>query len=229
MVDAVVADMWAELMSRLGYVRFGAQGSDIGADVTSQLGLRHADQVAGVHLSAVTFPTPPEPWTDAEAAFLDSARGYSAEEGAYSALQATKPQTLGAGLNDSPAGLAAWVVEKFRTWSDSGGDVETRFSRDRLLTNLTIYWVTETITSSTRMYWDYRHHVACPTPRVPVPSAFANFDNGCRSPGRAPRELAERYFNVTQWTDYPRGGHFPASEEPELLASDIREFFRPLR
>jgi pimeloyl-ACP methyl ester carboxylesterase len=229
MVDAVVADMWAELMSRLGYVRFGAQGSDIGADVTSQLGLRHADQVAGVHLSAVTFPTPPEPWTDAEAAFLDSARGYSAEEGAYSALQATKPQTLGAGLNDSPAGLAAWVVEKFRTWSDSGGDVETRFSRDRLLTNLTIYWVTETITSSTRMYWDYRHHVGDPTPKVPVPSAFANFDNGYRSPGRAPRELAERYFNVTQWTDYPRGGHFPASEEPELLASDIREFFRPLR
>lgn len=230
MVNTVVADMWCELMRRLVH-RFAAHGSDIGAGVTSRLGLQHPEHVAGIHLSAVGFPIPPEPWTVAEAAYFATAQAYSAEEGAYSALQSTKPQTLGYALNDSPAGLAAWVVEKFRAWSDSRGEVESRFSRDQMLTNLTIYWATETITSSTRLYWDYRHRgePLVSGERIPVPCGFALFANEHRSPGLPPRELAERYYTVARWTELPRGGHFPALEEPELLAADIREFFRPVR
>ena len=231
MVNSTVADMWSELMRRLGYDRFGAHGSDIGGGVTSRIGQQHPEAVVGLHLSAVGLPVPPQPWSDAETAYFDTAQAYSSEEGAYSALQSTKPQTLAYALNDSPAGLAAWIVEKFRAWSDCGGDVETRFSRDQLLTNLTVYWVTETIASSMRMYWDYRHRG---TPlavgkQIPVPCAFAIFGNEFRSPGRTPRDLAERYYTVTRWTEFTRGGHFPALEEPQLLAADIREFFRPLR
>jgi hypothetical protein len=122
-------------------------------------------------------------------------------------------------------------VEKFRAWSDCGGDVESRFSREQLLTNLTIYWVTQTITSSMRLYWDYRHHGAplVVGDPIPTPAGFAIFANEFRSPGRPLRELAERYYTVARWTEMPSGGHFPALEEPQLLAEDIRAFFRPLR
>lgn len=143
-------------------------------------------------------------------------------------LQATKPQTLAYGLNDSPAGLAAWIVEKFRSWSDCDGDVEKAFSKDELLTNVTLYWATETINSSFRLYYEATHN---PPPvnvneRIAVPAAFAIFPKDLVP---APREWAERFFTIERWTDMPRGGHFAAMEEPELLVEDIRAFARAWR
>lgn len=231
MVNTEIAGLWCMLMDVLGYQRFGAHGSDIGAGVTTRLALRYPDRVAGIHLSAPAFPIPPHPLTAAEQRYFEAEERWDMTEGAYSEIQATKPQTLGYGLTDSPAGLAAWVTEKFRAWSDCGGDVESRFTRDWLLTNLTIYWATQTITSSTRLYWDYRHHGTALAAGDPIrtPSGFAIFANEFRSPGRPPRELAERYYDVQRWTEPPHGGHFPALEEPELLARELREFFRPLR
>lgn len=229
--NRAIAGLWCKLMDSLGYRRFGAHGSDIGAGVTARLGLRHPDRIVGIHLSSPAFPVPPQPRTSAEQRFLAAEERWELSEGAYSAIHETKPQTLGYGLTDSPAGLAAWIIEKFRAWSDCGGDVESRFSRDWLLTNLTIYWATQTITSSTRLYWDYRHHgtpLTADDP-VPTPAGFAIFANDFCPPGRPPRELAERYYNVRRWTEFERGGHFPALEEPELLARELREFFRPFR
>ena len=199
--------------------------------MTSRLGRQHPDRLAGIHLSALSFAEPPEPWSPAEREYLAAVDRWDQAEGAYSEVQSTKPQTLGYGLTDSPAGLAAWIVEKFRAWSDCGGDVESRFTRDQLLTNLTIYWVTSTITSSVRHYYEYRRHGA-PLPAgtpIPVPAGFAIFANEYVPAGRPPRELAERYFTVNRWTELPRGGHFAALEEPALLAAEIRAFFRPLR
>jgi pimeloyl-ACP methyl ester carboxylesterase len=232
MLSADIADMWCRLMTDgLVYTRFGAHGSDIGAGVTVRLAKRHPNRVAGIHLSAWGSPEPPQPWSSAEREYLAVNQQWDRAEGAYSEIQGTKPQTVGYGLNDSPAGLAAWIVEKFRAWSDSGGDVESRFSRERLLTNLTIYWATGTITSSMRPYYEYRHHgtpLAADDP-IQVPTGFANFPNEFTPMGRLPRELAERYFTVTRWRDFPSGGHFPAREEPRLLAEEIRAMFRTLR
>ncbi|HEX5441365.1 MAG TPA: epoxide hydrolase, partial [Ktedonobacterales bacterium] len=142
--------------------------------------------------------------------------------------QSTRPQTLAYGLNDSPAGLAAWIVEKFRAWSDCGGDIASRFTRDELLTNITIYWVTQTINSSIRMYYEYDHS-SLPAPtgeRIAVPCGVALTTEAV---DRAPREWAERTYNIQRWTELPRGGHFLALEEPELLAHELRAFFRALR
>jgi pimeloyl-ACP methyl ester carboxylesterase len=149
-------------------------------------------------------------------------------EGAYDHLQATKPQTLGYGLNDSPAGLAAWIVEKYRSWSDCGGDVERRFTKDEILTQLTIYWVTETVNSANRLYFerDRAPRALGAEDRVRVPTAVAIFPGDIDKP---PREWGERVYDVRRWTEMPRGGHFAALEEPALLATDIREFFRSLR
>jgi pimeloyl-ACP methyl ester carboxylesterase len=148
-------------------------------------------------------------------------------ERGYSAIQSTKPQTAGYGLNDSPAGLAAWVLEKWRSWADSGGDLDGRFSRDFLLSTLTIYWATQTITSSMRDYFDNRWWGVAvgPDDFVNVPTAVAVFAHEFASEGTPPREWAERLYNVRRWTPMPRGGHFAAVEEPELLARDIVAFF----
>nr|WP_221381418.1 epoxide hydrolase family protein [Actinoplanes polyasparticus] len=229
MTKAAIADVWARLMQGLGYDRFGAHGSDVGGGVTVALGRQHPDRLLGLHLSAYTFPAPPEPWTPAERAFAEAQEHWHRTEGAYHAQQATKPQTLAFGLTDSPAGLAAWILEKFRAWSDCGGDLESRFSRDQLLTNLTVYWVTETINSSTRVYYEERQNPSPATAPVPVPAGFAVFPNEFVPEGRPPRELAERTFDVRRWTEHPHGGHFAALEEPAVLAEEIRAFFRPLR
>jgi pimeloyl-ACP methyl ester carboxylesterase len=233
MLESTVADMWRRLMTDgLGYTRFGAHGSDAGSGVTIELGLRHPDHLIGIHLSAFYLYPPPEPWPPAVREFVEASRRERAEDVAYSRMQATKPRTVAYGLNDSPAGLAAWVVDLFRAFSDCGGDLESRFRRDLLLTNLTIYWVTATIGPSMHGYYDVEHFATPPPPgsRVEVPSGFAVFADSYR-PGtaRPPRELADHFFNVTRWTDMPRGGHFAALEEPQLLAEEIREFFRPLR
>ncbi len=226
-----VADLWAKLMTeKLGYLRFGAQGGDIGAGVTSRLGFAHPENLTGIHLTSVTRPTPylgpgARELSDAEKAHLDQREKWQQAEGGYSHIQGTKPQTLSYGLNDSPAGLAAWIVEKYRTWSDCGGDVESRFTKDELLTTITIYWITQTISSSTRMYYENQRQVWSlkSGERVQVPSGIALFPQEISQP---PREWAERSYNVCRWTEMPRGGHFAALEEPELLAQDIRAFFR---
>jgi pimeloyl-ACP methyl ester carboxylesterase len=226
-----VADLWAKLMTeKLGYLRFGAQGGDIGAGVTSRLGFAHPENLTGIHLTSVTRPTPylgpgARELSDAEKAHLDQREKWQQAEGGYSHIQGTKPQTLSYGLNDSPAGLAAWIVEKYRTWSDCGGDVESRFTKDELLTTITIYWITQTISSSTRMYYENQRQVWSlkSGERVQVPSGIALFPQEISRP---PREWAERSYNVCRWTEMPRGGHFAALEESELLAQDIRAFFR---
>ena len=232
-----VDPLWRKLMTEvLGHGRFGAYGGDIGARVTSGLGRFHADVVAGIQLGSVDLEWP-EPLPDLaelsqdERDYLERVKRWEREEGAYGVIQATRPQTLAYGLNDSPAGLAAWIVEKFRVWSDCGGDVESRFTKDELLTNVMIYWTTQTINASMRRYFESRHN---PTPsplklgeRIEVPTAIAMF------PGEkdlvVPREWAERCYNIRRWTDMPRGGHFPALEEPDLLTGEIRAFFREFR
>ena len=229
-----VADLWAKLMTEnLGYPRFAAQGGDIGAGVTSRLGYAHSDKMIGVHLTSITRPTPylgagSRPLTEAEQAHSDQRERWQQSEGGYSHIQGTKPQTLSYGLNDSPVGLAAWIVEKYRTWSDCHGDVESSYTKDELLTTVTIYWVTQTIGSSVRMYKENQSAVweMAQDEKVPTPAGMAMFPQEIAKP---PREWAERSWDVRRWEQMPSGGHFAALEEPELLAHEVREFFRPFR
>jgi microsomal epoxide hydrolase len=228
-----VAETWAKLMAGLGYERYGAQGGDWGGIITTQLGLTDPEHLCGIHLNMVVAGPPPGVENPLEGLSAEEAQGladmgeFQKNETGYQQIQGTKPQTLGVGLNDSPAGLAAWIVEKFRTWSDCGGDVESRFSKDELLTNITIYWVTETINSSTRLYYETmkagRFGLADP---VRVPTGCAIFPKEIIRP---PRRWAEAYYNVAQWTRFERGGHFAALEEPEALVDDMRSFFRKVR
>lgn len=227
-----VADLWATLMTDvLGYRRFAAHGGDIGRGVTEQLAFKHAAALVGIHVTDVPytrmFAAPPEDLSEAEQQYLEAGRRWQRQEGGYAAMQGTKPQTLAYGLNDSPAGLAAWIVEKFRSWSDCDGDVEKRFTKDELLTNITLYWVTGTIGSSFRPYAEGRPEPAGDAEqRTSVPIGVAIFPKDIVP---APRDYGERVFNVQRWTEMPRGGHFAAMEEPELLAEDLRAFFRTLR
>jgi pimeloyl-ACP methyl ester carboxylesterase len=231
---AEVARLWHRLMAGLGYERYGAHGGDFGAGVATHMALQDPGRTVGIHLSTpemepYTGPDAP-PLTDAERAYVAHVAGWDATERGYSAIQSTRPQTLGYGLTDSPAGLAAWVLEKWRTWADTGGDLDGRFGRDLLLTNLMIYWVTGSITSSTRDYFDNRWHGAelGPDAYVRVPTAMAVFDHSFVREGEPPREWYERLYAIRRWTVFPRGGHFAAAEEPDLLAGDIAAFFREI-
>jgi pimeloyl-ACP methyl ester carboxylesterase len=229
-----IAALWVRLMGELGYPSFGAQGGDWGSTISMALGLDYAQRMIGIHLNYIAGRfllggTLNESPTDETAtAYLKKLRAWWDIEGGYSHEQGTKPQTLSYGLNDSPVGLAAWIIEKFRTWSDCDGDVESLFSRDELLTNVMIYWVTQTIHSSARLYYESRLQPLSlsPSHRVEPPVAVAVFPREIVMP---PRSLAERGLNVVRWTEMPRGGHFAAMEQPERLAEDVREFFRPLR
>jgi pimeloyl-ACP methyl ester carboxylesterase len=228
-----IAALWADLMRGLGYARFGAQGGDWGSMVTTYLGANHADAVAGIHLNMV-IAFPPDPanpldgLTQDEVVDMMPMQHFLQEETGYQRIQGTKPQTLGYGLNDSPAGLAAWIVEKFRAWSDCDGDVEKRFTKDELLTNVMLYWVPETATSSARLYYEMLHAGKFPPQNfhVSVPTGCAIFPKEILKP---PRKWVERLYDVRRWTRFPSGGHFAAMEEPGALVDDIRAFFRPLR
>jgi pimeloyl-ACP methyl ester carboxylesterase len=226
------AGLWRRLMQGLGYERYGAQGGDWGAAVSTFMALDDPAPMIGLHLSNLDN----DPWTgegsppltDAERAYVADYQRWRREEWAYGEIQSTKPQTLAYGLTDSPAALAAWIIEKWRAWSDCGGDVESRFSRDFLLTNVTLYWVTRTIGTSIRDYFDnYRFSETAigPDDFVRVPTAVTSFTRHFTHEGVAPREWAERLYDVRRFTAMPRGGHFPAAEEPELLAGDIEAFF----
>ena len=229
-----VAGMWNKLMSQnLGYPKFGAQGGDIGSGVTARLGFAHSDTLYGIHLTSITRPTPylgpgSKPVTDSEQALITQRDKWFQDEGGYNHIQGTKPQTLAYGLNDSPVGLAAWIVEKYRTWSDCGGDVEKSYTKDELLTIVTIYWVTQTISSSTRMYFENQKHLWTMErdQKVPTPAGMAMFPQEISKP---PREWGERSYHVRRWTEMASGGHFAALEEPQLLAEEVRAFFRDFR
>jgi pimeloyl-ACP methyl ester carboxylesterase len=227
-----VAEAFAVLMADLGYRLYGAQGGDWGSMVSSQVALVDPAHVVGIHLNLV-IAGPPEgedfaTLTEAEQLGLRDVARYQEVDSGYAKIQGTKPQTLGYGLNDSPAGLLAWIVEKFRTWSDCGGDVERSFTRDELLTNVMLYWVTATAHSSARLYYETQKSGRFGTPgeRIEIPTGCAIFP---REIARPPRRWAERQYNVVHWSEQPSGGHFAALEEPELLVDDVREFFRPLR
>jgi microsomal epoxide hydrolase len=220
-----MARLWNRLMTEaLGYTRYGSCGWDLGAAVSNRLGAMFPNAVAGIYGPGIwSVPEGGRPFDSDERAFIERRDRWIADDGWYAAIQSTRPQTLAYGLTDSPVGLAAWMTEKFRAWSDCGGVVERRFSKDELLTTITIYWVTGTIASSFLPYFERDSE---PLGRISVPTAVAVFPKDLPSP---PRSWVERTCNVRHWIEMPRGGHFPAAEEPELLAEDLRRFFRPLR
>jgi microsomal epoxide hydrolase len=226
-----IAEIVSKLMERIGYARYGAQGGDWGGIIVRQLGLLDRARLIGVHSNmcvapALTGPTANDGVPQHELARIEAIRARMATEIGYQQIQATKPMTLGYGLNDSPVGLAAWIVEKFRTWSDSKGNVESRFSKDGLLTNIMVYWVTETAPSSARIYFENRVDPGAQG-RVEVPFACARFPGEVFA--NVPRKAVEAAYNLVQYTEMASGGHFAAFEEPDLLAQDIRRFFRNLK
>lgn len=225
-----VAGLWATLMSELGYDRFGAAGGDIGSHVSRFLALEHPDRVVAVHRMDAGLPVyggDPGDLTRAERDWIATAMAWGAAEGAYAAMHRTKPQTAAVGLADSPAGLAAWIVEKLRAWSDCGGDLQRAFTKDEVLANVTGYWLTGTIGSSMRMY---RANAAIPPAqharRVEVPSGFSIFGGDVVRP---PRAWLERVANTVWVSEPPKGGHFAPLEQPERYVEDLRTFFRPYR
>jgi microsomal epoxide hydrolase len=226
------ADHCADLVRSLmvdvhGFDRFGAHGGDRGSFVSTGLGARHPDVTAGIHL---TFPggLPADPPTDEDRVWLEEQGAYMADEGGYIAIQSTRPQTLTYGLNDSPVGLLAWLVEKWRSWSDCDGELLRAFSADQVLGNATIYWLTGTIGSSMHWYWAHRHAPpsAVRPVRIECPTGVAAFPHEVV---HVPRSAVARKYDLQRWTDMPRGGHFAQMEQPSLLAEEIRAFFRPLR
>lgn len=223
-----MADLFDRLMTDgLGYERYATRASDLGAGVSQQLALAHPDSLIGLHHSGTNpyVGEAPDDLTEAEQEFVANAQRWSAQEMAYAMQHSSKPQTLAYGLNDSPVGLAAWIVEKFWRWSDNGGDVETAFTKDELLTNLTIYWATGTINSSIRLYYETARNPGN-WGRVELPTAMLM---PSKDMFPTPREWAERSYRVDRWTEVQRGGHFLEWEDPHTVAEDLRAFFRPLR
>ncbi|MEV4655555.1 epoxide hydrolase family protein [Micromonospora sp. NPDC049301] len=226
---AVLARTLHALMTDvLGYRRYGAFGGDVGGVVTGWLGARYPEQVAGIHMIHPPFPASfdARPMSAAEQAYLDAEAAYDVTDGGYSAIMGTRPDTLAAALVDSPVGLAAWLVDKYRDWSDNHGDLANSFDRDTLLTIITLYWATGTIGSSFRQYVDFDHNT--PRPDITVPAAFTVSTEP--SQANFPRTIAERACtDIRHWSEPGRGGHFMPLEEPDLLAGELRQFFTSLR
>ena len=227
-----MAEAFAELMTDvLGYKRFGCQGGDWGASISSVLGYRYPGRLTGIHLNLLVVRRELNftAENDEDKKYKKQLSSFLREETGYQAIQGTKPQTLAYGLADSPAGLAAWIVEKFRGWSDCNGNPENAISRDEMLANISLYWFTGAIGSS---FWPYyaRLHGGWPIPEgrtIDVPLGYAEFPKEILTP---PRSLAEKtYTDIRRWSVMPKGGHFAALEQPELLAREIREFFGALR
>ncbi|MGE0338145.1 MAG: epoxide hydrolase family protein [Gammaproteobacteria bacterium] len=233
------ADLWVKLMrDALGYDRFSAQGGDWGAFVASQLGHKYAQHLHGIHLSlSIPLDFITRQTTFAESDYASDEKQHFARNVevvptivSHLTVQTHDPQSLAYGMHDSPVALAAWIVERRRAWSDCGGDVERRFSKDDLLTTLMLYWVTESFVSSVRYYAEARHHPWQPsharTPVVEAPTGIAIFPKELVIP---PRRWAEQYYNLKRWQTMPAGGHFAHAEEPAALVQELRQFFRPLR
>lgn len=222
-----IAAAFDTLMRReLGYERYGVQGGDWGGIISAKMASVHAANIAGAHLNFVIAPPPAQP-TDEDRAAIAARDVFQAGETGYSNVQGTKPDSLTLAQSDSPAGLAAWVVEKFHGWGDHTGNLEATFSKDVLLTNLMFYWAPESAASSARIYYEARRDPgAFMYPKVEVPTGVAVFP---KEPWRVPRSWAEQRFNIRRWTELPKGGHFAALEQPELLSREIVEFFRTVR
>ncbi|AAK78696.1 pimeloyl-ACP methyl ester carboxylesterase [Clostridium acetobutylicum] len=232
MNNSNVSELWAKLMTeKLGYNKFAAAGGDVGSGVTRYLALNHPELLIGIHLTdvgiikALMTSQGNLKLSGEEVQYKKNASKWISEEGAYMSIQSTKPQTLAYGLSDSPVGLAAWIIEKFRAWSDCKGNLSRSFNMDELLTNIMIYWVTNTIGSSVNIYYENTHSLPSLS-YIDVPTGMAIFPADILLP---PKEWVERNLNITRWTTMPRGGHFTAMEEPELLAEEIRAFFKPYR
>jgi pimeloyl-ACP methyl ester carboxylesterase len=222
-------ELWHRLMhDELGFARYAAHGGDLGAGVTARLAQAHPGAVVGIHLLAVASPASYDKsaLTPEEQGYLDAEAAWFAEEGGYEHLQMTRPRTLSFGLSDSPAGLLAWLAEKYRAWSDCDGDLSRRFSDDFIVTQASLYWFTNAISASFRPYYEHAQGMTAPVTKVTVPTAVAVFPKDLTQP---PRSWAERTCHVTRYTVMSRGGHFAAHEEPALLAADLADFFRPLR
>ncbi len=228
---ARVARALVVLMERLGYERYGAQGGDWGAQITTRMATLDPEHCVGLHLN-MPIAGPPAgdaPLTGEEQADLAVMARFQREDAAYAQLQGAHPQTLGIALDDSPAGLLAWIAQRFRDWSDCDGVLERSFTSDQLLTNVMLYWVTRSFTSSARLYWETMHSGVLREPmgHVDVPTGIARYPK--EEILRFPRSWVEQRYDVTHWVDMPRGGHFAAMEEPELFADDLRAFFRTVR
>lgn len=226
-----VADLWVELMGSLGYDRFGSHGGDWGSAVTTALGARHPDRLIGIHVNMLAPPVDPDKLTDEQLEWWKAVLAYRDREWGYVHLQRTKPQTASFALTDSPVGLAAWILEKWWRWSDIEGTdgvrrFENRYSYDELLTTVMIYWVTRSIGPSLRMYYETfsAANLIPQPPRIEVPFGMAAF----KEMNRAPRELAEPWYDIRRWTIIDDGGHFPGIENPQVLAHEICEFFSSL-
>ena len=226
-----VAHAFSELMARLGYERYGAQGGDWGAQIATRIATLYPEHCAALHLNMALAGPPDDPveLTESEQSDLAAMTRFQRGGAGYAQVQGTVPQTLGLALNDSPAGLLSWIVEKFRSWSDCDGHPENAFTRDQLITNVMIYWVTQTITSSARLYWETMHSGVLQEPPefVAAPTGVARYPK--EEVLRYPRSWIEQRYNVTHWAVMPRGGHFAAMEQPELFVEDLRAFFRTVR
>jgi microsomal epoxide hydrolase len=211
----------------LGYQRYGTQGGDWGGIVTARMAATFPGSIAGAHLNFVVGQPPAGDDSEATKEAVAQRNAFQAQETGYSAVHGTKPTSLAVAQADSPAGIAAWIVEKFRSWSDCAGDVEKVYTKDQLLTNIMFYWAPNSIASAANMYYEARRDPAAFAPvRVEVPTAVAVFPG---EPWRSPRAWIEPRFNIQRWTEMPRGGHFAALEQPELLLDDVRAFFRTVR
>jgi len=212
----------------LGFERYAAHGGDLGAGITSRLAQAHPEAVVGIHLLAVAAPAHVDAatLTEPEREHVDGVQAWIAAEGAYMHQQQTRPLSLAPALADSPTGLLAWIIEKYRAWSDCNGDLSSRFSDDFLLTQASLYWFTNSIATSFRPYWEFAAGLTTRVESISVPTAVAVFPHDLAQP---PRSWAERTYNVVRYTPMPHGGHFAPHEEPELVAADLRDFLRPLR
>jgi pimeloyl-ACP methyl ester carboxylesterase len=230
-----IAAAWAELMARLGYSRYGAQGGDWGTSVTTSLGQQDPEHLAGIHLNPPIAAPDPDTYdqlTDAEREALAALERAQQWEDGYSMQQSTRPQTLGYGLVDSPAGLCGWIVEKFRAWSDCDGHPENVFTRDEMLDNITLYWLTGTAASSARLYWESFRQVQSwftesTSDTVDVPTGCSIFPKELPRPSR--RWAEKRYTDIRYWNEPPKGGHFAAFERPDIFVDEVRAFFRLVR
>jgi pimeloyl-ACP methyl ester carboxylesterase len=227
-----IADLWQKLMQVLGYDKYGVQGGDFGAGVSTALAMKYPQNVTGLHLNYIPGNYAPvlaenEEFSTEESSYLDSEEEWYSREGGYSLEQNTRPLTLAYGLNDSPVGLCAWIVEKMYSWSDCRGNIRNVFTMDELLSNVTLYWVTETIHSSIRLYNENSKHplITDKNSFINTPTGIAHFRYEDPFP---PRRFIERGFNIQRWSEFPVGGHFPAMENPGLLAEDIIDFFRKI-
>jgi pimeloyl-ACP methyl ester carboxylesterase len=230
-----IADAWAELMARLGHVRYGAQGGDWGTSISTLIGQRHPERVIGIHLTPPLAPPDPATFddlTDSERAALADLKHAARWESGYSREHATRPQTIGYSLTDSPVGLCAWIIEKFRSWTDCDGHPENALTRDELLDNLMLHWLPRTGASSARLYWESIRQVnewigGKTVEPVNVPTGASIFPKEIQRPSR--RWAERRFPDIRHWNELDRGGHFAAFEQPELFVDEVRTFFRRLR